>query len=102
MKADLTLTKRKESKPRVLLAEENSINRKVAVQVLRNLGYDVDAVANGKDAFHHFRQSHYAIVILDCQATEMDGYEAARAIRSFDGTSCHTPIIALTASTMQS
>ncbi len=102
MKADLILTKKREPKPFVLLAEENSINRKVAVQVLRNLGYDVDAVANGKEALDHFRRSRYSIVILDCQSAEMDGYEAAREIRKFEGTSCHTPIVALTASTMQS
>jgi CheY-like chemotaxis protein len=102
MKADYRLTQKKDSKPRLLLAEENSINRKVAVQVLRNLGYDVDAVANGKEALDHFRRSRYAIVILDCQTTEMDGYEAAKAIRQLEGTSGRTPIIALTAHTMQS
>ena len=96
------LTKKTGSKPRLLLAEENSINRKVAVQVLRNLGYEVDAVSNGKEALDHFRRSHYGIVILDCQTTEMDGYEAARAIRQLEGRSSHTPIIALTANTMQS
>src|SRR5262245_55622116 len=102
MKADLTLPKKNDSKPRVLLAEENSINRKVAVQVLRNLGYDVDAVANGKEALEHFRRSHYGFIILDCQTAELNGYEAAKAIRQLEGTSGHIPIIALTANTMQS
>ncbi len=86
----------------VLLAEDNSINRKVAVQILQNLSYQVVAVSNGKEAIEAFERSSYDIVILGYLSSEVDGYQAAAHLRRRMGSHRHVPIIALTASTMQS
>lgn len=86
---------------RVLVAEENSVNRKVTVEILRKLGYQVDAFTNGREALAAFERTHYDVVILGSHNSEMDGYEAAQEIRRCDASGRHTPIIALTAGTTQ-
>ncbi len=83
---------------RVLLSEDSSVNRSVAVQILRNLGYQVTAVSNGSEALAAAQRSSFDLIILDCETPEMDGYEAARAIRALPGgAGGHVPIIGLTA-----
>jgi CheY-like chemotaxis protein/HPt (histidine-containing phosphotransfer) domain-containing protein len=82
----------------VLLSEDSSVTRSVAAQVLRNLGYQVDAVTNGSEALLAAQRTTYDLILLDCETPEMNGYEAARAIRRLPGgTGSRVPILGLTA-----
>lgn len=85
------------SKILILLAEDNAINQKVALRMLERFGYRADAVPNGLEAVQAMKTTPYHLVLMDCQMPEMDGFEAARAIRKFS----LVPIIALTAHVMQ-
>jgi two-component system, sensor histidine kinase and response regulator len=95
-------------KTRVLLAEDNHINQLIAVDQLRKLGYRADVVSNGLAAVEAFKSIPYDIIFMDCQMPEMDGYNAASAIRiqeqtSNQGSDWKTPvhIIAITANAMR-
>lgn len=85
---------------RILVAEDNPVNRKVALGMLRRIGYAAEAVPNGKQVIEALTREPFDIVFMDCQMPEMDGYEATEAIRRKEGASHHTWIIALTANTM--
>ena len=86
--------------PRVLLVEDNLVNRKVFELMLGRLGYQVDVATNGIDALTSLDSQRYAAVLMDCQMPVMDGYQATEQLRRNEGSTRHTPVIALTASAM--
>ena len=119
-----TVAEKSKQKMRILLAEDNIINQKVALKVLEKLGYRADVVANGLEALKALEMIHYDMVLMDVQMPEMDGLEATAEIRkreeliaqkkdadfsdelsalSFQHSarSKHIPIIAMTAHAME-
>ena len=90
------------ARARVLVAEDNPVNQRVASHMLNKLGYRCDIASNGQEAVAMLSQLPYDLVLMDCQMPEMDGYSATRAIRQReDAEGRHTPIIAMTANAMR-
>ncbi|ASP40313.1 hybrid sensor histidine kinase/response regulator [Bacterioplanes sanyensis] len=84
---------------RILLAEDNLVNQKVAIQMLERLGCHVVLAANGEEAVHHWQNQPVDLVLMDCHMPVMDGIEATRQIRALEQDG-HTPIVALSADVM--
>ncbi|MEU8659389.1 PAS domain S-box protein [Actinoplanes philippinensis] len=84
----------------VLVAEDNEINRTVALGILANLGYTADVAVNGREAVELAGRRDYRAIVMDCLMPEMDGYEATAEIRRREPPGRHVPIIALTASAL--
>jgi two-component system sensor histidine kinase/response regulator len=96
---------RSRTRARVLLAEDNSVNQRVAVGQLKKLGYSADVASNGAEVLEALQRIPYDVILMDCQMPEMDGYEASRRIRgrkAGSASSMHRPyIVALTAHAMK-
>jgi CheY-like chemotaxis protein/HPt (histidine-containing phosphotransfer) domain-containing protein len=95
-------------RPRILLAEDNIINRKVVLGQLQKLGYAADTVANGLEVLAALQRLYYDIILMDCHMPKMNGYEAAQAIRQQEENldqsrlpKSPVHIIAITANAMQ-
>jgi len=84
----------------VLVAEDNSVNQRVVVQLLGKIGLTSEVASNGREALAAWNSRPFDLVLMDCQMPEMDGLSATRAIRQQEvsqGGAVHLPIIALTA-----
>ncbi len=82
----------------VLLADDNAVNREVAVGMVDIIGCQIDTVCTGREAVEAVMNTPYDLVLMDCEMPEMDGFQATRAIREQEThTEWHIPIIALTA-----
>ena len=97
----ITAIRRAGPSPRVLVAEDNPVNQRVAVRLLEHLGIRADVVSDGNEVLESLRRQSYALVLMDCQMPELDGFEATARIRAGETANGHIPIIAMTASAMQ-
>jgi len=86
---------------RVLVAEDNIVNQKVAVRMLEKLGLRPDLAADGREALEMFGLVPYDLIFMDCQMPEMDGYAAAREIRRQEGPNHRVAIVAMTAEVLE-
>lgn len=89
------------SQPRVLVAEDNLVNQRVAVVMLEKLGCRVDVVEDGQAALDACAGVHYDLVVMDCMMPVMDGYEATRQLRARAPHGPRLPIVAVTANAMK-
>jgi PAS domain S-box-containing protein len=82
---------------KLLLAEDNPVNQKLATILLQKAGYSVETVDNGQEAFERVKKHSYDAVLMDVQMPTLDGFEATQRIRQMEAGKRHTPIIAMTA-----
>jgi CheY-like chemotaxis protein len=86
---------------KVLVAEDQLINRKIVNQLLLKKGWDVTLAVNGKEAFEFFKSSDFDVILMDVQMPEVDGFDATRLIRQHEKGQKHIPIVAMTAHAMK-
>ena len=85
----------------VLIVEDNPVNQLVARRMLEKHGFCVDIAANGREGVEMHERGSYELILMDCQMPVLDGYEATAAIRLHEKPPRHTPIVAMTASTLR-
>lgn len=95
--ADIKLHIDKRKGFKILLAEDNLINQKVAIRTLNSAGYEVDAVMNGERAVRAHTQNKYDLILMDVQMPDVDGFAATKMIRALKEPKNKIPIIAITA-----
>ncbi|WP_069998642.1 response regulator [Cellulosilyticum sp. I15G10I2] len=88
-------------KPRILLVEDNEMNRKILISILKTRDMTCDVAVNGSEALKAVSEKDYDVVFMDCQMPVMDGYECTSKIRGLEGNKKHTTIIAITANAME-
>ncbi len=88
------------SSAQILVVEDTPLNQKVLLHLLRNLGYQAEAVTNGQEAIDRLSQQHYDLVLMDCQMPVLDGYDATQKLRQLEGKQRHTVVIGVTAYAM--
>ncbi|MFC1820130.1 response regulator [Thermodesulfobacteriota bacterium] len=98
-----TIIEARKQMAHILIAEDNIVNRKLALRLLEKFGFRADAVANGREAVRSLEVIPYSVVLMDVQMPEMDGFEATRIIRDPDLKVLNhdVPIIAMTAHAMK-
>ncbi|MGB2981828.1 MAG: PAS domain S-box protein [Candidatus Zixiibacteriota bacterium] len=96
-----TVAEVKRRRIRILLAEDNPMNQKLAVALLKKAGYSIDAVENGRLAVEAINRRAYDLVLMDVQMPEMDGFEATKTIRRKQDEKRCIPIVAMTAHAMK-
>ncbi len=97
-----SLKEESQGKIRLLLAEDNIINQKVALGILGKIGYRADVAVNGQEVLAALEKAPYDLILMDVQMPEMDGFEATAAIRQKEKEmGRHIPIIAMTAHAMK-
>ena len=85
---------------RILLAEDNLVNQKVAMGMLGKMGHRITLATNGLEALEQWRQSDFDLILMDVQMPEMNGLQATTQIRQEEAMGTHVPIVAMTASAM--
>ena len=86
---------------RILLAEDNDINKMIVLEMLEDTGVDVDVATNGAEAVEQVQREDYDLVLMDIQMPVVDGYEATRRIRALGGWFESIPIVAMTAHALE-
>jgi PAS domain S-box-containing protein len=85
----------------VLLVEDNPVNQKLAVALLRRMGHRVDLANDGREALEAAEKRRYDVILMDCQMPVLDGFDATRELRRRMGESERTPVVAMTANALE-